>query len=107
MNKILVDIREDVQATTEIKTVGASYKIVIKAPESFGVVKLNLNFNQLDNAIDEMRRYNCEPTFEELENDLDAAKEEIKELENDLDAAKEEIKELENDFNSLRERYRK
>lgn len=79
MNKILVDIREDVQATTEIKTVGASYQIVIKAPESFGVVKLNLNFNQLDNAIDEMRRYNCEPTFEELEND----------------------------FNSLRERYRK
>ncbi len=93
MNEILVDIREDVQATTEIKTVGASYQLVVNAPESFGVVKLNFNFNQLDDAIDEMRKYNCEPTFEELENDLDAAKE--------------EIKELENDFNSLRERYRK
>ena len=38
-----------------------------------------------------MRKYNCEPTFEELENDLDAAKE--------------EIKELENDYEELRERY--
>lgn len=77
MNKILVDIREDVQATTEIKTVGASYQIVIKAPESFGVVKLNLNFNQLDNAIDEMRRYNCEPTFEELEDKVEALEREL------------------------------
>lgn len=94
MNKILVDIREDVQATTEIKTVGASYQIVIKAPESFGVVKLNLNFNQLDDAIDEMRRYNCEPTFEELENDLDAAKEKYKDLEKDFEELKERYNNL-------------
>ncbi|MBI6054509.1 hypothetical protein [Clostridium perfringens] len=77
MNKILVDIREDVQATTEIKTVGASYQIVIKAPESFGVIKLNLNFNQLDNAIDRMRAYNCEPTFEELEDKVEALEREL------------------------------
>ncbi|ELC8463926.1 hypothetical protein QYB71_003069 [Clostridium perfringens] len=77
MNKILVDIREDVQATTEIKTVGASYQIVVNAPESFGVVKLNLNFNQLDDAIDEMRKYNCEPTFEELEDKVEALKREL------------------------------
>lgn len=77
MNKILVDIREDVQATTEIKTVGASYQIVIKAPESFGVIKLNLNLNQLDNAIDEMRAYNCEPTFEELEDKVEALEREL------------------------------
>lgn len=94
MNKILVDIREDVQATTEIKTVGASYQIVIKAPESFGVVKLNLNFNQLDNAIDEMRRYNCEPTFEELENSLDAAKEELEDLTRDYEELKERYNNL-------------
>ena len=77
MNKILVDIREDVQATTEIKTVGASYQIVVNAPESFGVVKLNLNFNQLDNAIDRMRAYNCEPTFEELEDKVEALEREL------------------------------
>lgn len=77
MNKILVDIREDVQATTEIKTVGASYQIVVNAPESFGVVKLNLNFNQLDDAIDEMRKYNCEPTFEELEDKVEALEREL------------------------------
>ncbi|HDI3014052.1 TPA: hypothetical protein PL520_001328 [Clostridium perfringens] len=77
MNKILVDIREDVQATTEIKTVGASYQLVVNAPESFGVVKLNLNFNQLDNAIDRMRAYNCEPTFEELEDKVEALEREL------------------------------
>ncbi|XZI53237.1 hypothetical protein ACSXD3_17775 (plasmid) [Clostridium perfringens] len=77
MNKILVDIREDVQATTEIKTVGASYQIVVNAPESFGVVKLNLNFNQLDDAIDRMRAYNCEPTFEELEDKVEALEKEL------------------------------
>ena len=80
MNKILVDIREDVQATTEIKTVGASYQLVVNAPESFGVVKLNLNFNQLDDAIDEMRKYNCEPTFEELEDKVEALEKEITRL---------------------------
>ncbi|MDT9337793.1 hypothetical protein P3F01_15645 [Clostridium perfringens] len=77
MNKILVDIREDVQATTEIKTVGASYQLVVNAPESFGVVKLNLNFNQLDDAIDRMRAYNCEPTFEELEDKVEALEREL------------------------------
>lgn len=77
MNKILVDIREDVQATTEIKTVGASYQLVVNAPESFGVVKLNLNFNQLDDAIDEMRKYNCEPTFEELEDKVEVLEREL------------------------------
>ncbi|EHR9039713.1 hypothetical protein [Clostridium perfringens] len=77
MNKILVDIREDVQATTEIKTVGASYQLVVNAPESFGVVKLNLNFNQLDDAIDEMRKYNCETTFEELEDKVEALEREL------------------------------
>ncbi|MDM0987432.1 hypothetical protein QTI95_13935 [Clostridium perfringens] len=92
MNKILVDISNNVQATTEIKTVGTNYELIANDP-NIGEIKIVLNFNQLDDAIDEMRRYNCEPTFEELENSLDAAKE--------------EIKELENDFNSLRERYRK
>ena len=92
MNKILVDISNNVQATTEIKTVGTNYELIANDP-NIGEIKIVLNFNQLDDAIDEMRRYNCEPTFEELENELDAAKE--------------EIKELENDFNSLRERYRK
>lgn len=92
MNKILVDISNNVQATTEIKTVGTNYELIANDP-NIGEIKIVLNFNQLDDAIDEMRRYNCEPTFEELENDLDVAKE--------------EIKELENDFNSLRERYRK
>lgn len=77
MNKVLVDIREDVQATTEIKTVGASYQLVVNAPESFGVVKLNLNFNQLDDAIDRMRAYNCEPTFEELEDKVEALEREL------------------------------
>ncbi|MBO3417946.1 hypothetical protein [Clostridium perfringens] len=77
MNKVLVDIREDVQATTEIKTVGASYQIVVNAPESFGVVKLNLNFNQLDDAIDRMRAYNCEPTFVELEDKVEALEREL------------------------------
>ncbi len=77
MNKILVDIREDVQATTEIKTVGASYQLVVNAPESFGVVKLNLNFNQLDDAIDRMRAYNCEPTFEELEDKIEELEKEL------------------------------
>lgn len=77
MNKILLDIREDVQATTEIKTVGASYQIVVNAPESFGVVKLNLNFNQLDDAIDRMRAYNCEPTFEELEDKIEELEKEL------------------------------
>lgn len=83
MNKILVDISNNVQATTEIKTVGTNYELIANDP-NIGEIKIVLNFNQLDDAIDEMRRYNCEPTFEELENDLDAAKEEIKELENDL-----------------------
>lgn len=92
MNKILVNISNNVQATTEIKTVGTNYELIANDP-NIGEIKIVLNFNQLDDAIDEMRRYNCEPTFEELENSLDAAKE--------------EIKELENDFNSLRERYRK
>ncbi|HBI6990330.1 TPA: hypothetical protein K8N30_002504 [Clostridium perfringens] len=92
MNKIFVDISNNVQATTEIKTVGTNYELIANDP-NIGEIKIVLNFNQLDDAIDEMRRYNCEPTFEELENSLDAAKE--------------EIKELENDFNSLRERYRK
>lgn len=92
MNKIFVDISNNVQATTEIKTVGTNYELIANDP-NIGEIKIVLNFNQLDDAIDEMRRYNCEPTFEELKNDLDAAKE--------------EIKELENDFNSLRERYRK
>ena len=92
MNKILVDISNNVQATTEIKTVGTNYELIANDP-NIGEIKIVLNFNQLDDAIDEMRRYNCEPKFEELENSLDAAKE--------------EIKELENDFNSLRERYRK
>lgn len=92
MNKIFVDISNNVQVTTEIKTVGTNYELIVNDP-NIGEIKIVLNFNQLDDAIDEMRRYNCEPTFEELENDLDAAKE--------------EIKELENDFNSLRERYRK
>lgn len=92
MNKIFVDISNNVQATTEIKTVGTNYELIANDP-NIGEIKIVLNFNQLDDAIDEMRRYNCEPTFEELENNLDAAKE--------------EIKELENDFNSLRERYRK
>ncbi|EJT6169375.1 TPA: hypothetical protein K8N27_001121 [Clostridium perfringens] len=92
MNKIFVDISNNVQATTEIKTVGTNYELIANDP-NIGEIKIVLNFNQLDDAIDEMRKYNCEPTFEELENSLDAAKE--------------EIKELENDFNSLRERYRK
>ncbi|EGT4144722.1 hypothetical protein P5E99_15605 [Clostridium perfringens] len=92
MNKIFVDISNNVQATTEIKTVGTNYELIANDP-NIGEIKIVLNFNQLDDAIDEMRRYNCEPTFEELENSLDAAKE--------------EIKELENDFNSLREEYRK
>lgn len=92
MNKIFVDISNNVQATTEIKTVGTNYELIANDP-NIGEIKIVLNFNQLDDAIDGMRRYNCEPTFEELENSLDAAKE--------------EIKELENDFNSLRERYRK
>lgn len=92
MNKIFVDISNNVQATTEIKTVGTNYELIANDP-NIGEIKIVLNFNQLDDAIDEMRRYNCEPTFEELENSLDAAKE--------------EIKELENDFNSLREKYRK
>ncbi len=92
MNKIFVDISNNVQATTEIKTVGTNYELIANDP-NIGEIKIVLNFNQLDDAIDEMRRYNCEPTFEELENDLDAAKE--------------EIKELENDFNYLREEYRK
>lgn len=78
MNKILVDISNNVQATTEIKTVGTNYELIANDP-NIGEIKIVLNFNQLDDAIDEMRRYNCEPTFEELEND----------------------------FNSLRERYRK
>ncbi|MFR2552754.1 MAG: hypothetical protein ACLS8D_13115 [Clostridioides difficile] len=91
MNKIFVDISNNVQATTEIKTVGTNYELIANDP-NIGEIKIVLNFNQLDDAIDEMRRYNCEPTFEELENNLDAAKE--------------EIKELENDFNSLREEYR-
>ena len=88
MNKIFVDISNNVQATTEIKTVGTNYELIANDP-NIGEIKIVLNFNQLDDAIDEMRRYNCEPTFEELENSLDAAKE------------------LENDFNSLREEYRK
>ena len=79
MNKILVDISNNVQATTEIKTVGTNYELIANDP-NIGEIKIVLNFNQLDDAIDEMRRYNCEPTFEELENSLDAAKEEIKEL---------------------------
>ncbi|MDM0830979.1 hypothetical protein QTI37_14910 [Clostridium perfringens] len=79
MNKILVDISNNVQATTEIKTVGTNYELIANDP-NIGEIKIVLNFNQLDDAIDEMRKYNCEPTFEELENDLDAAKEEIKEL---------------------------
>lgn len=78
MNKIFVDISNNVQATTEIKTVGTNYELIANDP-NIGEIKIVLNFNQLDDAIDEMRRYNCEPTFEELEND----------------------------FNSLRERYRK
>ena len=92
MNKIFVDISNNVQATTEIKTVGTNYELIANDP-NIGEIKIVRNFNQLDDALDEMRRYNCEPTFEELENSLDAAKE--------------EIKELENDFNSLREEYRK
>lgn len=92
MNKFFVDISNNVQATTEIKTVGTNYELIANDP-NIGEIKIVLNFNQLDDAIDEMRKYNCEPTFEELENDLDAVKE--------------EIKELENDFHSLRERYRK
>ncbi|WP_415333942.1 hypothetical protein [Clostridium perfringens] len=93
MNKILVDISNNVQATTKINTIGTNYELVLTNADTFGEVKIILNFNQLDDAIDEMRAYNCEPTFEELENSLDAAKE--------------EIKELENDFNSLREKYMK
>lgn len=77
MNQILVDIREDVQATTEIKKIGATYQLVVDAPESFGVVKVNLNFNQLDDAIDKMRRYNAEPTFEELEDKVEALEKEL------------------------------
>ena len=92
MNKIFVDISNNVQATTEIKTVGTNYELIANDP-NIGEIKIVLNFNQLDDAIYEMRKYNCEPTFEELENDLDAVKE--------------EVKELENDFHSLRERYRK
>ena len=91
-NEFLVDVSENDSTDIKLNTVGSRYELVL-ADEVFGKIQINLNFNQLDNAIDEMRRYNCEPTFEELENDLDAAKE--------------EIKELENDFNSLRERYRK
>ncbi|MDK0692446.1 hypothetical protein P5E50_11520 [Clostridium perfringens] len=91
-NEFLVDVSENDSTDIKLNTVGSRYELVL-ADEAFGKIQINLNFNQLDNAIDEMRRYNCEPTFEELENDLDAAKE--------------EIKELENDFNSLRERYRK
>lgn len=91
-NEFLVDVSENNSTDIKLNTVGSRYELVL-ADEAFGKIQINLNFNQLDNAIDEMRRYNCEPTFEELENDLDAAKE--------------EIKELENYFNSLRERYRK
>lgn len=91
-NEFLVDVSENNSTDIKLNTVGSRYELVL-ADEAFGKIQINLNFNQLDNAIDEMRRYNCEPTFEELENSLDAAKE--------------EIKELENDFNSLRERYRK
>lgn len=91
-NEFLVDVSENDSTDIKLNTVGSRYELVL-ADEAFGKIQINLNFNQLDNAIDEMRRYNCEPTFEELENSLDAAKE--------------EIKELENDFNSLRERYRK
>lgn len=91
MNKIFVDISNNVQAVVEIKTVGSNYELIANDP-NIGELKIVLNFNQLDDAIDEMRKYNCEPTFEELENDLEEARE--------------EIKELENDFDCLRERYR-
>ncbi|EOU1110509.1 hypothetical protein ABVP48_001950 [Clostridium perfringens] len=93
MNKILVDISNNVQATTEIKTVGTNYELIANDP-NIGEIKIVLNFNQLDDAIDEMRRYNCEPTFEELENDLDAAKEEIKDLEKDFEELKERYNNL-------------
>lgn len=76
MNKILVDIREDVQATTEIKTVGTNYELIANDP-NIGEIKIVLNFNQLDDAIDEMRRYNCEPTFEELEDKVEALEREL------------------------------
>lgn len=93
MNKIFVDISNNVQATTEIKTVGTNYELIENDP-NIGEIKIVLNFNQLDDAIDEMRRYNCEPTFEELENSLDAAKEELEDLTRDYEELKERYNNL-------------
>lgn len=76
MNKILVDISNNVQATTKIKTVGTNYELIASDP-NIGEVKIILNFNQLDDAIDEMRAYNCEPTFEELEDKVEALEREL------------------------------
>lgn len=92
-NEFLVDVSENDSTDIKLNTVGSRYELVL-ADEAFGKIQINLNFNQLDNAIDEMRRYNCEPTFEELENDLDAAKEEIKELEKDFEELKERYNNL-------------
>ena len=90
-NEFLVDVSENDSTDIKLNTVGSRYELVL-TDEAFGKIQINLNFNQLDNAIDGMRKYNCEQTFEELENDLEEARE--------------EIKELENDFDCLRERYR-
>ncbi|AQW28509.1 TPA: hypothetical protein I9063_002921 [Clostridium perfringens] len=76
MNKIFVDISNNVQATTEIKTVGTNYELIANDP-NIGEIKIVLNFNQLDDAIDEMRKYNCEPTFEELEDKVEALEREL------------------------------
>ena len=76
MKKIFVDISNNVQATTEIKTVGTNYELIANDP-NIGEIKIVLNFNQLDDAIDEMRKYNCEPTFEELEDKVEALEREL------------------------------
>lgn len=93
MNNILVDISNNVQATTEIKTVGTNYELIANDP-NIGEVKIILNFNQLDDAIDEMRAYNCEPTFEELESSLDKTKEELEDLTRDYEELRERNAEL-------------
>lgn len=90
MNKIFLDIREEANVMTEIKTVGSGYVFIVKSPD-MGNLEVNLTFEQLDCAIDEMRIYNAEPTFEELEIALEDAKEEIREWENDFYCLRESL----------------
>lgn len=94
MNKIFVDISNNVQATTKINTIGTNYELVLTNADTFGEVKIILNFNQLDDAIDKMRAYNCEPTFEELESSLDKKNEELEDLTRDYEELRERNAEL-------------